>query len=87
MTHSGGNKHVVEGVYREIRAPEKLAYTWKWVSGSEAPGFPETLVTVEFQEKGGSTEVVLRHELLPEESREPHEKGWSGCLDRLGKVV
>lgn len=35
--------HVVVGVYREVRPPERLIYTWGW----EGSAGPETLVTVE----------------------------------------
>jgi len=45
-------------------------------------------VTVEFQEKGQDTEVILTHELFANaESRDKHHEGWSGCLTRLGKAV
>lgn len=88
MEYSDGKVYAVAGTYREIRAPEKLVYTWKWVAGLENPDFPETLVTVVFREKGRATEVVMTHELLPDEKeRESHEKGWSGCFERLGKVL
>jgi len=80
-------------VYREVAAPEKLVFTWAWEAGggcgdSENEQPVETLVTVEFREKGQTTEVLLTHELFPNaESRDKHQEGWSGCLARLGKVV
>lgn len=53
-----------------------------------AAEFPETLVTVEFRDLGGRTEVVLTHEMLPsEKSRDEHHKGWNGCLDRLARFL
>ena len=73
------------GVYREVRAPEKLVYTWRWET---EPEYGETLVTVEFLEHGISTEVVLTHELFPNEKmREQHGKGWGGCFDRLADLL
>ena len=70
----------VAGVYRVIDRPSKLAYTWKW---EESP-MPNSLVTIEFLDRGKSTEVVLRHEgLVDSESRARHEHGWTGCLDNL----
>ena len=89
----GGEVHTVGGVYREVAFPEKLVFTWAWEegggcgdSGNEQP--VETLVKVEFREKGQSTEVLLTHELFPTtESRDKHDEGWSGCLTRLAKVV
>ena len=50
--------YVVGGVFQEVRPPEKLVYTWKWEhSDGSVPdsmlGSQETLVTVEFLDKGG----------------------------------
>ena len=30
MHHKGGNIHRVSGTYREIKPPEKIAFTWLW---------------------------------------------------------
>ena len=44
-------------------------------------GVGETLVTVEFFEKGNLTELVLTHERLPHaEAVDGHRKGWTGCI-------
>jgi uncharacterized protein YndB with AHSA1/START domain len=81
-----GTDHVARGTYREVRPPERLVFTWQ-LQGQQPP-FPETLVTVEFRDLGGRTEVTLTHEALPTpEYRERHAHGWNGCLDRLGKVL
>ena len=48
----------------------------------------ETLVTVEFRDLGGSTEIVLIHERFSNlEEREKHSHGWTGCLDQLAKIL
>lgn len=45
------------------------------------------MVTVEFVDFGGSTEVRLTHENLPgAESAKNHEHGWSGSLDKLERL-
>ncbi len=81
MHHSGGNVHRVSGVFRAIEHPARLVYTWAWEGRPEAG---ETLVTVEFTERGNETDLVLTHEkFTSEESRENHSKGWNGCLGRL----
>jgi uncharacterized protein YndB with AHSA1/START domain len=77
--------NIVRGVYREIRAPERLIFTWQW---ENSPEFPETLVTVEFRDLGGKTELTLTHEALPTpELRDKHTHGWNLCLARLAKAV
>ena len=76
----------VWGTYREVRAPERLVYTWT----VERPGLNmgETLVTVEFLARGTETEIVLTHELLPSaELREEHKEGWNACFDSLPKCL
>lgn len=77
-----GKLHVLTGAFREIQPPERLVFTWRW---ENQPDFPETVVTVEFRQIGGSnfTEVILDHALLPEATRENHRKGWNGCFDAL----
>jgi uncharacterized protein YndB with AHSA1/START domain len=82
MEGSEGQSHTAVGVYREIERPTRLVYTWDWVEEDHKMG--ETVVTVEFNEMNGSTEVVLTHDLFPAaEAKESHETGWSSCLDRL----
>ena len=76
---------IVVGTYREVQPPERLVFTWSWEEGIDVG---ETLVTVEFRDLGGSTEVVLTHELFPnEQARDKHNEGWSGCLERLEKIL
>jgi uncharacterized protein YndB with AHSA1/START domain len=76
--------YVVGGTYREIERPARLVYTWAW-EGSNAP---ETLVTVEFRDRGSLTEVVLTHEHFADATdRDRHAAGWNGCLDRLAQVI
>ena len=83
---------VVGGTYREVRPPEKLVYTWVWEhQGEQAdPDFTpaETVVTVEFRDLGGRTEVVLTHEFFSDANmRDQHSHGWTGCLEQLATLV
>jgi len=76
---------IAGGEYREIRRPERLVYTWSWEGGEERM---ESLVTVEFREKGDATEVILTHEKLPsEESKVQHTEGWIGCFVKLEQLL
>ncbi len=87
MLSPQGDTHAVSGVYREVVASEKLVFTWAW---DAAPGDEpyESLVTVLFKPDDGGTLLTLIHEqLFDEESRDGHEKGWSGSLDKLEKLV
>lgn len=80
MRAPDGSERRVSGVYRVVEPPTKLVYTWKW----EESAMPDTTVTVEFHDRGKSTEIVLRHDgLVDPDSRARHEHGWNGCLDNL----
>jgi uncharacterized protein YndB with AHSA1/START domain len=77
-----GNTFYLSGSYRTVQPPHKLVYTWSW-EGTSMDG-PETLVTVEFRDRGGVTEVVVSHELPPGQAlHADHVKVWEGSLDRL----
>jgi uncharacterized protein YndB with AHSA1/START domain len=85
MRDPEGALHTAVGTYREIDPPRRLVYTWEWVEETHKVG--ETLVTVEFKDLGGSTEVILTHERFPAaEATQAHEDGWISCLDRLEQV-
>jgi uncharacterized protein YndB with AHSA1/START domain len=81
------------GVYREVKPPERLVFTWQFEKDGSGDEFgevepPEMLVTVEFKARGKQTELILIHERFASaESRDGHEQGWTRCLDSLGKFV
>jgi len=84
---TGDDAFIVAGTYREIRPPERLVFTWRW---EYEPESAESLVTIELfeRERGAATELVLSHERISDrESRDKHEHGWKGCLDRLARAV
>jgi uncharacterized protein YndB with AHSA1/START domain len=71
----------VEGTYQAVVPPEKLVFTWRW---SHRPEMNDTRVTVEFRDAGGSTELVLTHELFGgEQLRNEHNTGWNLVLKSL----
>jgi NAD(P)-dependent dehydrogenase (short-subunit alcohol dehydrogenase family)/uncharacterized protein YndB with AHSA1/START domain len=91
VVRDGNEKEVFEfhGTYREVHAPERLAFTWEWetlpIDGVEGPG--KTLVTIEFFEQAGSTKVVLMQTGFPNNAaRDAHGKGWARCLDGIAKL-
>jgi uncharacterized protein YndB with AHSA1/START domain len=78
---------VVGGVFAHVAVPEKLVYTWVWDPPNEEAG-AETLVTVEFHDRGGATELVLTHERFPNPAmRDRHQHGWTGGLESLAAFV
>ena len=86
MVSGEANVFVLEGEYREVRAPERLVYTWVWAQGGMA-GF-ETVATLDFVAHGAETELRVRHELFPDTRfRDLHNYGWGGGLDRLAARI
>jgi uncharacterized protein YndB with AHSA1/START domain len=84
MTSPDGEVHRVGGTYKEIVAGKKLVYTWAWESTPER----ESLVTVELTPAGSATELLLTHQRFADtETRDKHQHGWIGCLDRLGRFL
>jgi uncharacterized protein YndB with AHSA1/START domain len=72
----------VSGTYQKIVPNELLSFTWAW-KGDTASA---TLVTVEFRDVDGGTEVTLTHEGFDApEARDKHDHGWQGCLVNLAK--
>lgn len=72
------------GEYREIVAPERLVFTYN-TEFADGTVEPETVVTVTFEDLGGRTRLVLRHEAFQSEAASlSHTGGWTGAVDRLG---
>ena len=77
-----GDGFSATGTYRTVDRPARLEFTWTW---SNAP--LETVVTVEFNEVEGGTEVVLTHTGFPNaEARDQHREGWEACLERMASL-
>ncbi len=71
------------GVYREIREPERLAFTHAWVR-ADGSLTQTTLVTVDFIERQDRTEVSFRQEdFATAAACLSHEEGWSISLAQL----
>ena len=72
------------GEYREIHPPKRLVFTWQSAGTLQQ----ETLVTVELFQRGKQTELVLVHELLPNEhSAAQHKNGWQSIVEKLGRFL
>jgi uncharacterized protein YndB with AHSA1/START domain len=69
----------ITGEFERIEPPNTLVYTWRVEPQTESEH-----VTVRFERRGGSTEVVVIHERIGDErTRDVHERGWCDCLDGL----
>jgi len=81
MRAPDGAEHKVSGVYKEVDPPNRVVYTWGWDGDHPVKN---STVTVEFLDRGDTTEVVLTHEGFPAgDEQANHEKGWIAILDKL----
>jgi uncharacterized protein YndB with AHSA1/START domain len=73
------------GIYTEIDAPRRLAFTFKWDESHEDGPPVDTQVTVDFDETAdGRTMMDFTHEgLKSEQSLTGHKHGWTSTADRL----
>ena len=78
------------GVFREVKPPEKLVFTWAWEKllpgkdKAEDLNEGESLVTVQLIARGDSTDMIFTHENFPNAKvRDDHQKGWDGCFEVL----
>lgn len=93
MKNGEGEYFTAVGEFQEVKAPEKLVYTWDWEKDGSGEEFGEvegktTLLTVEFLKRAERTELILTHtRFATEESRDSHSRGWSRIADCLAKFL
>jgi uncharacterized protein YndB with AHSA1/START domain len=81
-----GHVYYAVGEYLEVEPPERLVFTFGWERALVR--LTDSLVTVEFADRGDDTEVVITHERLPRRSlRALHGMGWRECLDNLSRYL
>jgi uncharacterized protein YndB with AHSA1/START domain len=87
LVNQEGEKMSVFGEYRELVPGKRVVFTWKW-DDDEAWENYTSVVSVDFFDRDGGTELTLKHEKLPsEESRDRHNEGWSSVIDRLEQYL
>jgi uncharacterized protein YndB with AHSA1/START domain len=93
MQKPDGEFFTAVGMFKEVKAPERLVYTWDWEKDGSGAEFGEvegkpTLITVEFLKQGERTELVLTHRRFATvESRDNHARGWGKIVETFAAVV
>lgn len=86
MQPPDGDAFVLSGEFREIDAPARLAYTFRWEDPD--PDDRETIAAVSLREVGESTLVTVDQGPFATEARRAlHEQGWTETLDRLAGLA
>jgi uncharacterized protein YndB with AHSA1/START domain len=74
----------IVGEFEVVEPPRRLTYTWRLEGISAA----SERVSVLFEARGETTEVIVTHERIPNKAlRDQHQDGWQGCLDGLDKYL
>ncbi len=78
-----GNEISYSGEFLIIDPLRHISFTWQWAEPDPHAGIA-TLVTIDFVEANGGTELTVTHDKFPsQDMRERHTAGWRGALGRL----
>jgi len=80
-----GTEHESGGEYIEVLRPTRLVMSWRWAEGGESvEAGEESRVEVDLRPIDIGTELTFTHDRLrTEASRDSHQWGWNGALDKL----
>jgi uncharacterized protein YndB with AHSA1/START domain len=77
-----GSEHESSGKYLEIRKPDRLAMSWRWLGDEDGGG--DSRIEIDLRATAEGTELTFTHSRLANEAtRVSHEEGWTGSLDKL----
>ena len=84
FTGMNGQRMDLHGVYDEVTAPTRLAFSWWWEMNPEEV----SKVVIELAPDGEGTMLNLTQtEFATEESVQGHREGWTYGFDRLAAAV
>ena len=87
LTDQEGKEITISGEYREVEPGKKIVFTWRLEEDEDWKNH-SSIVTVEFFDREGGTEIRLTHEKLPNEtSRNDHTQGWNSVLDKVEQFL
>jgi uncharacterized protein YndB with AHSA1/START domain len=76
------SEHESTGEFLEIRKPERVTMTWRWLGQEDYGG--ESLIEIDLAPVAEGTELTFTHSRLANEvTRASHEQGWTGSLAKL----
>ena len=76
------------GEFERVDPPRELVFSWRVAPAGQPSPTSKQRVTVRFDAVEGGTEIVVRHERIPDEAtRANHEQGWVGCLEGLDRLA
>src|SRR5215469_6378834 len=85
-----GSRFAKSGVYRDVKRPEYLVFTWPYQAGDGCTNGDgqETTVEVTFRALGRKTEVTLIHGPFADQAGfDGHNEGWTVTFDKLAEFI
>jgi uncharacterized protein YndB with AHSA1/START domain len=83
----GGPVMRVNGVYRLIRPPSEIVFSWNIEPPDEHAGVKSEVI-VRITPDGEGSQLHIRHErLTPAGAVDRHRQGWRGALDQLSHLL
>ena len=79
----GGDNVMITGEFLSVEPPDRLVYTWRFPGARPEEG----IITVEFKELGGRTEVVVTHERSSRAMSPGAIAGWKAALESLASFL
>ena len=84
----GRKVYAIHGAYREVRAPERLVFSWEWEDDPDRGDSGRTLVTLELHAQDRKTLLALTQSGFPSEScRQAQRAAWEDCLGTIARLV
>jgi len=75
---------VIVGQYLEVIPGRRLRFTWQ----PESYPMPDSVVTVDFEDLGGSTRLTLTHTGFPDqEDSDDHNEGWTSLVAKCDRLL
>jgi uncharacterized protein YndB with AHSA1/START domain len=82
-----GQRMLVGGVYHEIRAPTRLAFSWL-IEPPDVHAGIESQVTVSIAASVNGTDLLILHERFGRaDANARHAEGWAGALEQLQRLL
>lgn len=81
-----GEVWTFDGVFQEVEPLRRLVHTFHW-RGDKGQEEGPSLVTVEFLERPGGTEVVITHRQLDSAKVDGTRTGWEGVLEAVETCI
>jgi uncharacterized protein YndB with AHSA1/START domain len=87
MRSAEGVQYWQQGVFRELREPDRFVRTCAWADAEGNPTGPETVMTVTFEEHQGKTKLTFQQVFDTAAACDAHRSGTTSALDRLAEYL